>query len=71
MSTTKTKKLTHRQQILEYLLEGGRLSHADAYAFWRCTRLAARIEELRRDGYPIKSVWRNVDGVRFVSYRIV
>lgn len=67
---TKTKRTSQRKHVLNYLLEGGRLSHADAYAFWGCTRLAARIGELREEGYPIKSVWREVNGHRFVSYRI-
>lgn len=64
------RKRSHKKQILDYLQDGGRVSAMDAMSWFGCTRLAARIEELRREGWPIKSVWRDVDGTRFVSYRL-
>lgn len=64
------KKKSQKSQILTYLQEGGRVSAMDAMAWFGCTRLSARIEELKREGWPIKSVWRDVEGTRFVSYRL-
>jgi len=44
-----------RDVVLE-LLKGGRvLTQADAYADYGIGRLAARIEELRKEGYEIRS----------------
>ena len=46
---------TQKKQILEYLKEGNKLTPILALKRFGCFRLSARIYELRREGYPIKS----------------
>lgn len=47
--TTTARAATHRAAIRSALLAGARLSSLDAIDRWRCTRLAARICELRQE----------------------
>ena len=70
MKTPKKKRQSQNEKIIAYLQTGGRVSAMDAMAWFGCTRLAARIQELRKDGWPIKSIWCDVEGTRFVSYRL-
>lgn len=44
------------QQILEHLKSGKSLTPIDALREYRVLRLAARIRDLRDDGYPIITV---------------
>ena len=44
---------TQAQEILETLKNGENLTQAKATKLFRCTRLAARICDLRRDGHRI------------------
>ena len=49
-------KLTQKQKILEYMVrhkEG--ISSMDAIRMFGCTRLSARIADLKAEGYRIKS----------------
>jgi len=48
------KKLSHKKQILEYLLEGGKLTTLTALFEFHNMSLAPRIRELRMEGYPIE-----------------
>lgn len=61
---------SHKAKIIKYLMEGYRLSQSDASLWWGCARLAARIEELRRDGWKIVTNWKRVGKTRFASYRL-
>lgn len=45
--------MSQRDQILQYLRRGGRLTPGDALERFQCFRLAARIDELRRAGHAI------------------
>ena len=46
-------KTTQNQKILEYLQAGGKLTPVDALGLFGCNRLAARINELRGEGFYI------------------
>jgi hypothetical protein len=52
-------------------LRYGPLTQQDAIRLLSCYRLAARIADLRADGYPITSEMVSRDGVRFARYRLV
>ena len=40
-------------KILKYLLENGSITPVDAMTEFGCMRLAARVADLKKDGYPI------------------
>lgn len=46
---------SQKARLLATLKEGRRLSPLDALRLFGCFRLAARISELRAEGYPIQS----------------
>lgn len=47
--------MTQNQMILSYMRDKGGITARDAINEIGCMRLAARISELRRDGYSINS----------------
>lgn len=69
-SNTRYRVGTQKRQIIDYLLKGHRLSSADAMIWFRCARLASRINELRRDGWTIISREVHVGDKRFASYHL-
>ena len=46
---------SQKQQILDFLLEGGRLTQLVALNKFGCFRLASRISELRSEGFDIRT----------------
>jgi hypothetical protein len=52
------------------LLERGPVTQQDAIKAIACYRLAARISDLRADGFPIASESVTVDGHTFARYRL-
>ena len=46
---------SQKQQILDYLLEGNEITPMDALNKFGCFRLGARIADLKKDGYDIKT----------------
>jgi len=62
---------THRKKILSYLQQtNGGLSSWEAIHMFRCTRLAARIADLKDEGYRIETTMETSDlnGKRFARY---
>jgi len=53
-------KESQKNKILTYLKSGSGLTQLEAYTKFRCTRLSARIWDLRAEGYPIVGVNTNV-----------
>lgn len=53
-------KESQKDKILTYLKSGSGLTQLEAYTKFRCTRLSARIWDLRAEGYPIVGVNTNV-----------
>lgn len=47
-------KRTQCKVLLEHFENGGSLTAAEALQLYSCFRLAARVSDLRRSGYPIK-----------------
>ena len=55
------QKTTQAERIVEYMNEFGSITQFDAFKDLGCMRLASRISDLRKEGYPIKS---EVEGVK-------
>ena len=53
------------------LLERGPVTQQDAIREVACFRLAARISDLRAEGYPIVAESVTQNGARFARYRLV
>jgi len=66
----KTKPTSHAAQILSYLQEGGLLTPIEALNNFGCFRLAARISDLRNEGYDIRTKMIEVRGKTFAQYRL-
>lgn len=47
--------LTQKEMILRFMQENGSITQAEAVTEFGCYRLGARIWDLKRDGYAIKS----------------
>ena len=63
--------MTQKQKILEYMRNNKGISTYTAFQM-RITRLAARISELRKDGYNILSERRmSEENKPYVLYRLV
>lgn len=67
-------KKTQNEKILDYIDEHGSITPVDAFRDLGITRLAARIHDLRMDGFSITGEMvegqnRFGDKVRFMSYR--
>lgn len=61
---------TQSQRIRDYLENGGELTPIDALNRFGCLRLAARINDLRRDGLSIDTLEGESNGKRFARYRL-
>lgn len=62
-------KPSQKETVLNHLKRKGSLTSVEAEAVYRIRRLASRIDELRQDGHPIKSVFRkDPTGQRYVRY---
>lgn len=65
-----TDHAAHRVQILDHLRNGNTLTHDCARDRFGCARLAARICELRKSGWSIKTDMIPVNGVRVARYKL-
>lgn len=66
---------TQAQEILAYIKQYGGITQLEATTMIGCTRLAARISDLRKEGHTIRSVWKsgtNRQGKKtyYVEYQI-
>lgn len=66
--------MTQAQRIIEYIRDNGSIPPIEAFDLG-ITRLAARVNDMRRNGVPVvtetvESVNRYGDKVRFARYRI-
>jgi hypothetical protein len=60
--------MSHRIKIKTWLESGKTLTPIDALERFGCFRLAARIDDLRREGLEIETKYQHKDGKRFASY---
>lgn len=61
---------TQAQKILKHLQSGKPLTPITALNRFGCFRLAARISDLRKDGYTIFTDTITKDGKSFASYKL-
>jgi len=64
------EKKSQKQQILEVMEKGYSITPAEALNWFNCMRLAARIDELRRDGHSIETDLVTKRGVRYAKYTL-
>lgn len=65
-----TQKETQRKGILEYMQKHGHITPIEALEQFGCFRLSARIWELRKAGYIIKTTSHKKSGKRFAVYHL-
>lgn len=69
---TMTEKQSQQKKILEYLSKGHTLTPIQAIDVAGTMKLATRISELIRQGYPIVKEWyRTPSGKKVMSYRLM
>ena len=60
----------HKEQIRSYLNKGKTITSLDALYMFKCFRLAARISELKQEGYPVtKRMVQMTSGKYIAEYR--
>lgn len=69
-------KITDKARVLEYLRTHGSITPLEALYDFGCYRLGARVFDLRRDGYNIRTTIvqetdRNGEPMRYARYFIV
>lgn len=64
-------KKTQNEQILTYLSKGKGITPIQALNKFGCFRLAARISNLREQGYKIKTETLTQNGKSFASYKLL
>jgi|6_EtaG_2_1085325.scaffolds.fasta_scaffold220853_1 hypothetical protein len=64
----KTRKKPQKEKILNYLMEGNKLTQIDAFELFGCFRLASRIHDLRLDGHNIKTKTTKSRNATYASY---
>ena len=57
-----SEKKSQKQEILRYLAKGKELTQLQALEYFGCCRLAARIKDLRDDGWPVETTMVDVLG---------
>ena len=62
------KSITHRLE--SWLMRGYGITPLQALEKWGCMRLSARIEELRKSGFPIVTEMAKQNGKTFARYRM-
>ena len=63
--------MSQKKQILRHLKEGKGISSLYALKHFGCFRLAARISEIRDDGFNIIPEWCSYEKKRFVRYTLI
>ena len=65
------KRPTQAGRILAYLREGHRITALEALEIFQCFRLAARVHELRREGWNIiERTVETASGKRIAEYSL-
>lgn len=62
---------TQNKQILEFLKSGQSITPLDALRLFGCFRLGARIYDLKREGYSIKTTIVHDELKHFASYKLI
>ena len=64
------KKEGQKVKILRFLKSGGHLTPMDALRMFKCFRLAARIKDLRNEGYPVVTTMIKEGETEYASYHL-
>lgn len=70
LPNTKAMKQSMNKKIAAWLQKGKSITALEALTKWGCLRLAARIENLRKDGMEIKTKTICSNGKRFAQYHL-
>ncbi len=62
--------MTQTDAIRSFLLEGNSLTPIDALERFGCFRLAARIDDLRREGLDIETIKERQNGKSYARYKL-
>ena len=67
--------MTQNEKILQYIEQEGSITPLDALREFGCMRLASRVSELKKEGYPIKTEMetnknRYGERIRYARYRM-
>lgn len=67
--------MTQCEKILQYIKENGSITQIDAMREFGCMRLASRMCDIKKMGYPVRvkietSKNRNGDSVRYARYEV-
>lgn len=67
--------MTQNEKILQYIEQEGSITPLDALREFGCMRLASRVSELKKEGYPIKTEMetsknRYGEPIRYARYRM-
>ena len=67
--------MTQNEQVLRHLMTAGKLTSLEAIEKYGILRLGARIWDLKKQGYPIKTFLRcgkarNGEGMVYAEYRM-
>lgn len=65
-----TQKATQRELVLEYIDEFGSITPLEGMRDLGIYRLASRISEMKKMGYPVVSQWETVNTRRGTTTRI-
>lgn len=66
----KKKTLTQVERILRHLERGRKLTQIEAFKKYQCWRLAARVSELRSEGWRIKTKLIKRNGKQYAQYSL-
>jgi hypothetical protein len=61
---------TQNEQILAFLKKGKKITPLDALDRFQCFRIASRVNELREQGYNIKTEMIKRNGKRYAQYSL-
>jgi hypothetical protein len=61
---------TQNDLILKHLKEKKKITSWEAIEKYRCTRLSARILDLRQDGHNIETIRKTVKKKTFAEYKL-
>ena len=59
---------SQKKKILQYMLAGGKITSWYAINSYGCTRLSARIKELKQEGYPVLDRFIHAGKTRIKEY---
>jgi len=62
--------MSQRLAILRHLSTGRSITTMEAFEKFHCTRLAARIAEIRSEGHSVSAEMVKMGGARVARYRI-